>query len=116
MGYKNQTPLTVINHLYNTWVKVTNADKVAALEAFHFNWNDTPDTHIRTFTRQLENIQRRLRKMKVPCTDEAMVIQYVDQMNKSGIFKESELLEWDNTASVQSWSETTKHFTEIWVD
>ena len=45
-----------------------------------------------------------------------MVIQYVDQMNKSGIFKESELLEWDNTATLQSWSETTKHFTEIWVD
>ena len=87
VGYKNQTPLTIINHLYNTWVKVTNADKVAALEAFHFNWNDTPNTHIRTFTRQLDKIQRRLRKMKVPCTDEAMVIQYVDQMNKSRIFK-----------------------------
>ena len=37
VGYRNQTPLTIINHLYNTWVKVTNADKVAALEAFHFN-------------------------------------------------------------------------------
>ena len=31
VGYKNQTPLTIINHLYHTWVKFTNADKVAAL-------------------------------------------------------------------------------------
>ena len=116
VGYKSQTPLTIIDHLYNMWVKVTNADKVAALDAFYFAWTDTPDAHIRTYTRQLEKIQRRLRKMKVPCTDEAIVIQYVDQMNKSGGFKESELLEWDNTASLQTWPETTKHFTEIWVD
>ena len=26
VGYKNQTPLTVIDHLYNQWVKVTNAE------------------------------------------------------------------------------------------
>ena len=88
VGYKNQTPLTIIDHLYNQWVKVTNADKVAALEAFNFSWADMPDSHIRTFGRELDKRQRCLRKMKVPCDDTAKVIRYVDQMKKSGVFKE----------------------------
>ena len=72
--------------------------------------------HIREYARQLEKVQRRLQGMSIPCNDDVMVIQYVDQMNKSGIFKESELLEWDNTTSLQTWDETTKYFTKIWVD
>ena len=37
-------------------------------------------------------------------------------MNKSDIFKKSELLQWDNTAALQDWTSTAKFFTEIWVD
>ena len=56
--------------------------------------------HIREYARQLEKIQRRLQGMHIPCADDAMVIQYVDQMNQSGVFKEIELLAWDNTSSL----------------
>ena len=54
--------------------------------------------------------------MHIPCADDAMVIQYVDQMNKSGVFKEIKLLAWDNTRSLQTWPETTNFFSKIWVD
>lgn len=116
VGYKNRSPRDIIDHLGKTWVKITNSDKVAAKEAFTFDWADTPDMHIREYARQLEKVQRRLQGMHIPCDDEAMVIQYVDQMNRSGIFKESELLEWDNTTSLQDWAETTKFFAGIWID
>ena len=116
VGYKNQTPLTIIGHLYNQWVKVTNADKVAALEAFNVSWADMPDSHIRTFGRELDKRQRRLRKMKVPCDDTTNVIPYVDQMNKIRVFKEEELLKWDNTPLLQGWVATKDHFTTTWID
>ena len=116
VGYKNRSPRAIIEHLGTTWVKITNSDKVAAKEAFVFDWADTPDMHVREYARQLEKVQRRLQGMKIPCDNDAMVIQYVDQMSKSGIFKESELLEWNNTETLQAWDATTKFFAEIWID
>ena len=38
--------------------------------------------------------------MKVPCNNAAKVIVYVNVMNKSGTFKEEELIKWENTASL----------------
>ena len=54
--------------------------------------------------------------MKVPCNNTAKVIRYVDQMNKSGVFKEKELLKWDNNATLQTRVATKTHFATISID
>ena len=100
VGYKNH-PLTAIDHLYDQWLKVTNAEKVAALEAFNFSWADTPDLYIWSYGRELDKRQRCLRKMKVPCDNTAKVIVYMNAMNKNGAFKEEELLKWENDPALQ---------------
>ena len=74
---------------------------MAALEAFNFSWADTTDLHIRSYGRELDKRWRLLRKMKVPCKDTAKVIRYVDTMNKSGAFKEEDLLKWENDPALQ---------------
>ena len=48
------------------------------MEAFTFDWADTSDMHIREYTRRLERIQRRLQRMLIPCSNDALVIQFVD--------------------------------------
>ena len=74
VGYKNRSPRDIIDHLGKTWVKITNSDKVAAMDAFTFDWADTPDMHIREYARQLEKVLRRLQGTHIPCDDETMVI------------------------------------------
>ena len=37
-------------------------------------------------------------------------------MHKKGIFKERELLFWENTPALQGWTETQDFFDTIWTD
>ena len=96
VGYRNHTPLIIVNHFYAQWFKVTNVEKTVATEAFSFPWADISDMHIRSYALKLNERQRQMKKMSVPCNDDAKVITYVNTTNKSGIFKEEELLKWEN--------------------
>ena len=55
-------------------------------------------------------------KLDAPCDDALKVITYVDNIRKSGIFKERELLKWENDASLQGWTATQEFFDTIWTD
>ena len=48
--------------------------------------------HIKTYVIELNKRQHAMVKLNVPCGDALKVITYVDNMHKSGIFKEQELL------------------------
>ena len=61
VGYCNQDPLSIITHLYDQWVKVTNTETVAAINAFNCSWDNTPDLRIRSYGRQLKKRQRCLK-------------------------------------------------------
>ena len=52
----------------------------------------------------------------MPCDDALKVITYVDNMHRSGIFTERELLCWENTPTLQGWTETQDFFDTIWTD
>ena len=41
VGFRNQTPLSIIAHLTKTWVKVQNHKKVSSTDAFKFLWETT---------------------------------------------------------------------------
>ena len=55
-------------------------------------------------------------KLNVPCADALKVIIYVDNMHKSGIFKERELLKWENDSNLQGWTETQQFFDTYWTN
>ena len=42
VGIRNQTPLTILEHLTKTWVKVQNHEKVASTNAFKFLCSEYP--------------------------------------------------------------------------
>ena len=44
--------------------------------------------HIKTYAIELNKRQRAMVKLNVPCNDALKVITYVDNMHKSGIYKE----------------------------
>ena len=50
------------------------------------------------------------------CDDALTVITYVDNMHQSGIFKEQEILKWENDSALQGWQATQSYFDEIWTD
>ena len=52
----------------------------------------------------------------IPCEDPLKVMTYVDNMYRSGIFKQVELMLWENTPSLQTWDETRIYFDKLWVD
>ena len=54
-----------------------------------------------------------MRKVKVLCDNALKVITYVNNMHKSGIFTEHELLLWENTPALQGWMETQDFFDTI---
>ena len=116
VGFRNQTPLSILAHLTKTWVKVQNHEKVASTDAFKFLWGDHPAMHIKTYAVELNKSQREMKKLKVPCDDALKVITYVENMHKSGIFTERELLRWENTPALQGWTETQDLFDTIWTD
>ena len=116
MGFRNQTPLTTFEHLAKTWVKVQNHKKVASTNTFKFLWSEHPSMHIKTYAIELNKRQRAMIKLDVPCDDALKVITYVDNMHKSGIFKEREILKWENDASLQGWTSAQDFFDTIWTD
>ena len=61
--------------------------------------------HIQTYAIELNKRQRAMVKLNVPCDDALKVITYVDNMHKSGIFKERDLLKWENESNLQGWTE-----------
>ena len=101
VGFCNQTPMSILAHLTNTWVKVQNHEKVASTNALKFLWGDHPTMHIKTYAVELNKRQRAMKKLKVPCDYALKVITYVENMHKSGIFTERELLCWENTPELQ---------------
>ena len=109
--FPNQTPLSILAHLTKTWVKVQNHEMVASTDAFKFLWGYHPAMHVKTYTVELNKSQRAMKKLKVPCDDALKVITYVDNMHKSGIFKERELLCWENTPVLQGRMETQDFLT-----
>ena len=56
---------------------------------------------IKTYAIELNKRQRAMVKLNVPCDDALKFITYVDNMHKSGIFKERELLKWENDSKLQ---------------
>ena len=104
VGFRNQTPLIILKHLTKTWVKVKNHKKVASTNAFKFLWSEHPSMHIKTCSINLNKRQRAMIKLDVPCDDALKVITYVDNMHKSGIFKERDLLKWENNATLGGWT------------
>ena len=69
--------------------------------------------HIKTYAIELNKRLRAMIKLDVPCDDALKVITYVDSMHKNGIFKERELLKWENDASLQGWTATREFFDTI---
>lgn len=70
--------------------------------------------HIKTYALELTKRQRKMKKnMEVPCDDAFKVMTYVDTMNKSGFFKEEELVLKENTPNLQGWKKTQDHFATI---
>ena len=116
VGFCNQTPLSTLVHLTKMCVKVHNHEKVASTDAFKFIWGDHPTMHIKTYAVELNKRQQAMKKLKVPCDDALKVIKYVDNMHKISIFKEHELLRWENTPALQGWTETQDFFDTIWTD
>ena len=116
VGFRNQTPLTILEHLTKTWVRVQNHEKVESTNAFKFFWSDHPNMRIKTYKIELSKSQRAMVKFNVPCDDALKVITYVDIMHKSGIFKEQELLTWENESNLQGWTKTQNFFNNIWTD
>ena len=116
VGLRNQTPLFILVLLTNMWVKVQNHTKVASTDAFKFLWGDHPAMHIKTYAVELKKRQQAMKNLKVPCDDALKVITYVDNMHKSGVFTERELLCWENTPKLQGWMETQELFDTIWTD
>ena len=53
VGFRNQTPLSIIAHLTKTWVKVQNHEKVASTDALKFLFGDHPAMHIKTYAVEL---------------------------------------------------------------
>ena len=88
VGFRNKTPLNILAHLTKTWVRVQNHEKVEITNAFKFLWSDHPNMHTKTYAIELNKRQRAMVKLNVPCDDALKVITYVDNMHKSGIFKE----------------------------
>ena len=72
--------------------------------------------HIKTYAVDLNKRQRAMKKLKVVCDNGLKVITYVDNMHKNGIFKERELLFWENTPALQGWTETQYCFDTIWTN
>ena len=72
--------------------------------------------HIKTYAIELNKRQRAMVKLNVPCDDALKVITYVDNLHRSGIFKEREILKWENEASLQGWLETQDYFDKIWTN
>ena len=101
VGFRNQTPRTILEHLTKTWVKVQNHEKVESTNAFKFLWSDHPNMHIKTYAIELNKRQRAMVKLNVPYDDALKVITYVDNMHRSGIFKERELLKSGNDSALQ---------------
>ena len=66
---------------------------------------DHPDILITTYALELN-----------PCDDATKVMAYVDAVNKSGVFKEEELLVWENNGASQGWTKTQDHFATIWIN
>ena len=78
-----------------------------------FLWSDHPNMHIKTYVIELNKRQCAMVKLNVPCDDALKVITYVNNMHKSGIFKERELLKWENNSNLQGWTETQTFFDNI---
>ena len=116
MGFRNKTPLNILAHLTKTWVRAQNHEKVESTNAFKFLWSDHPNMHIKTYAIELNKRQRAMVKLNVSCDNALKVITYVDNMHKSGIFKERELFKWENDSNLQGWTETQTFFDNIWTD
>ena len=43
VGFRNQTPLAILEHLTKTWVKVENHEKVASTNTFKLLWSGYPN-------------------------------------------------------------------------
>ena len=72
--------------------------------------------HIKTYAIELNKRQHAMVKLNVPCDNALKVITYVDNMHKSGIFKEQELLKWENESNLQGGTDTQKCFGNIWTN
>ena len=65
MGFRNQTPLSILVHLTKTWAKVHNQKKVVSTDAFKLLWGYHPTMHIKTYAVELNKRQRAMKKLKV---------------------------------------------------
>ena len=116
VGFRNQTPLSILSRLTKMWLKVQNHEKVASTNAFKFIWGEHPAMHIKTYAVELNKRQQAMKKLKVPCNNVFKFIMYVDNMHKSGVFTERDLLCWENTPKLQGWTEIQDFFDTIWTD
>ena len=88
--------------------EVKNYKKLACIEAFKFELADDPTMHIRTYALELTKRQCVVCKLGTPCKDTLKVMAYMDNMYRSGVFKQVELTLWEYSASLQDWAATTK--------
>ena len=85
IGYKNQMITTMITHL-QTWFVIANKEKLDTKVLFYTPWSDTPNTHITTFARKLNQRQVECAKNLVTITDSDKVDHFVAQMYLCNIF------------------------------
>ena len=95
--YKNQTTKTMIKQL-QTWYVTKTKEKISIKAHFLAPWSNTPDTHITTFTCQLDMRQVKCEDHGVMVTEDDEVYPFVSQMYACSLFKAKFLDDWKESS------------------
>ena len=94
-----------------TWYVITNKEKLDVKALFHKPWSDTPNSQIKTYTRQLERRQVNGQDSNVIISESDKVNHFVSQMYLSEIFEYIFLDDWED-GSNKGWASTKKLFAD----
>ena len=115
VGYSGSTPLDMIEHIRKGCCKITNADREDLDKEFRKEWDQSDN--ITTYFRQLELIEKKMKRWKMEVTEGAKVVRAVGAMYASELFDEKEMMTWENkTDNQKTWAAVKKHFGDLYQD
>ena len=75
-----------------TWFTITNMEKIKMRTYFESPWSDTPNSHIKTFTTQINESQLGCTNFRVTISNIDKTIFFVGQMNLIGLYDLADVL------------------------